>query len=106
MNIAQETVDGDYVLVHFAAGEWARVKHLFAGTSAAETVAQNIPDDAAVYVRVKATELAAAKAADQEAPLPVINEIPPAPPDDEENLFDEDKDLSNPPKARMQKRQS
>jgi hypothetical protein len=76
---ASQQIDaGEHVIVEFLAGDWAKVKHLFEGTSIHATVIQEIPKAASVTVKVKKTELDTAKetAATQEerAPEPVAGE--------------------------------
>jgi hypothetical protein len=79
-SIAQQTVTPNGVMVHFTAGEWAKLKSLFAGTSADATVQQNIPEDAAVTITVTPDELAAAHAAHSAEPEPESDlAVPPAP---------------------------
>lgn len=69
--LAMEVENNGRVIVQFAAGDWARVKHLFDGTSAHETAMQNLPDAASVTINVTPAELAAARAmASTEPPAP------------------------------------
>lgn len=69
--LAMEVENNGRVIVQFAAGDWARVKHLFEGTSAQETVMQGIPEAASVTINVTLAELAAARAmASTEPPAP------------------------------------